>query len=70
MAERLTPQTLDLEVWGSSLVRRIVSLDEERYSTLSLFAQVYKWEPTTYCWGEGLASFPVRSSNTPMHALC
>ena len=42
MAERLTPRTLDLEVRGSSLARRVDSLDKEFYSTLlSLFAQMY-----------------------------
>ena len=51
MAERLTPGTLDLDVRGSSLARRIVSLDKELYSTLSLFTQVYKWVPVTYCRG-------------------
>jgi len=25
--------------------------DKELYSTLSLFSQVYKWVPATYCWG-------------------
>ena len=35
--------TLDLEVRGSSLAGRIVSLDKELYSTLFLFTQVYKW---------------------------
>ena len=49
MAEWLTPQTLDLEVWGSSLTCRLVSLDKELYSTLSLFTQVYKWVPVAYC---------------------
>ena len=29
MAERLTPVTLDLEVRGSSLARRVLSLDKE-----------------------------------------
>ena len=43
VAKWLTPQTQDLEVWGLSLARRIVSLDRELYSTLSLFTQVYKW---------------------------
>ena len=47
MAERLTPQTLDLEVQRSSLAIRIVSLDKELYSTLSLFTQVYKWVTVT-----------------------
>ena len=51
MAERLTPRTLDLEVRGSSLARRVVSLDQELYSTLSLFIQVYKWVLATYCEG-------------------
>ena len=51
VAEWLTPRTLDLEVRGSSLRRRVVLLDEELFSTLSLFIQVYKWVPGTYCWG-------------------
>ena len=61
----------DLEVRGSSLVRRVVSLYKELYSTLSLFTQVYKWVQATYCWGvpcDGLASRPGGSSNTAMHA--
>ena len=37
VAEQLTPRTLDLEVWDSSLVRCVVSLDKELCSTLSLF---------------------------------
>ena len=45
VAERLTTRTLDLEVRGSSLARRAVSLDKELYSTLFLFTQVYKWVP-------------------------
>ena len=51
MAERLTLPTPDLEGRGSSLARRVVSLDKELYCTLSLFTQVYKWVPATYCWG-------------------
>ena len=51
VAEWLTPQTPDLEVRDSSLARRLVSLGKELYSTLSLFTQVYKWVPATYCWG-------------------
>ena len=51
VAERLTPRTLDLEARGSSLARRVFSLDKELNSTLSLFTQVYKWVPATYCWG-------------------
>ena len=50
MAERLTPRTLDLEVRGSGLARGVVSLDKKLYSTLSLFNQVHKWVPATYCW--------------------
>jgi len=49
VAEKLTPQTLDLDVRGSSLARRIVFLDKEIYSTLSLFTQLYKWVLATYC---------------------
>ena len=41
IAKHLTPQTLDLEVRGSSLARRIVSLDKELYSTLPPVPQVY-----------------------------
>ena len=74
MAERyLTPQTPDMEDRGSSLARRIVSLDNELYSTLSLLTQVYKWVPVTYWRGvpcNGLASHPGESSNTPGHASC
>ena len=52
MTEWLTPQTPDLEARGSSLARRVVSLDKELYPTLSLFTQlVYKWVPATNCWG-------------------
>ena len=67
-------QTLDLEVRGSSLARRVVSLDKELYSTMSLFTQVYKWVPATYCWGnpvrDGLAFRPGGSSNTRRYASC
>ena len=35
MAEQLIPGKLDLEVRGSNLARRVVSLDRELYSTLS-----------------------------------
>ena len=51
MAEWLAPGTPDLEVRGSSLARRVVSLNKELYCTLSLFTQVYKWVPAIYCWG-------------------
>ena len=62
VAEQLKPRTPDLEVRGSSLARRVVSLDKELYSTLSLFTQVYKWVPATYCWGVTLrwTSIPSR----------
>ena len=45
VAEQLTSRTL---VGGLSLARRLVSLDKEVYSTLSLLTQVYKWIPATY----------------------
>ena len=51
VVEWLTAETPDLEVRGSSLARRVVSLDKELYSTLCLFTCVYKWIPATYCWG-------------------
>ena len=62
VAEWLTPRTPDLEVRGSSLAHHVVSLDKELYSTLSLFNQVYKWVPVTYCWGVTLrwTSIPSR----------
>ena len=41
VAKWLTPRTLDLEVRDTSLRRRVVLLDEELFSTLSLFTQVY-----------------------------
>ena len=71
MAERLTPRSPELEVRGSSPARRVASLDKELYSTLSLFAQVYKWVPASYCWGITLrwtTSRPGGRSNTPRHA--
>ena len=39
MAGRLTLPTPDLEGRGSSLPHRVVSLDKELYSPLSLFTQ-------------------------------
>ena len=39
VAELLTPQTLDLEISGSSLACRVVSLDEELYSMLVTYCQ-------------------------------
>ena len=47
----LTPRNPDLEVRDSPLVRSVLSLDKELYSTLSLFTQVYKWVPVTFCGG-------------------
>ena len=49
VAAGLTPRTLDLEVRGSSLARRVVSLDKELYSTLCLFTRVFKSVPPTNC---------------------
>ena len=62
VAEWLTARTPDLEVRGSGHARRVVSLDRELYYTLSLVTQVYKWIPTTYCWGVTLrwTSIPSR----------
>ena len=57
MAEQLTPQTPDLEVWGSSPARRVVSLDKKLYSTFSPLTQVYKWVAATYPIQEGVAIF-------------
>jgi len=42
-----TMMILDLEVGGSKLACRVVSLDKGLYSTLPLFTQVYKWVPAT-----------------------
>ena len=53
---------------GLSLACHVVSLDKELYSTLSLFTQVYKGVPATYCWGvtRQWSRIPSRrSSNTP-----
>ena len=53
MAEQLTPQTLDLEVWGSIPTHRVVSLDKKLYSTFSPLTQV----AATYPIQEGVAIF-------------
>ena len=42
-----TMMILDLEVGGSKLAFRLVSLDKGLYTTLSLFTHVYKWVPAT-----------------------
>ena len=67
MAECLTPQTPNLEDRDSSLACCVVSLDKELYYTLSLFTQVYKWVPVTYCWGlPWMDLHPLQGgSNTP-----
>ena len=59
VAERLT-STSDLETRGSSLARRVVSLEKKLYSTL--FTQVYKRVLAAYCWGVTLrwTSIPSR----------
>ena len=60
VVERSTPEILDLEVRGSSLARRVVSLDKELFSihfNLSLFTQVYKWVPVTYHLGSPTMDF-------------
>ena len=49
VAELFTAGTPNLEVQGSSLTHRVVSLDKELYATLCLFTQVYKW--VLHCWG-------------------
>ena len=49
VADQLTPRTPDLDVRGSSLACRVVSLDKEPHSTLPLFTLVYKWVLATYC---------------------
>ena len=61
MAEWLTPQTPDLEVQDSSRASRVVSLDDDVYSTLSLFTQVYKWVLATHCWGVTLRLYGILS---------
>ena len=50
VTERLTTRTPDLEFRGSSLACLFfLLLDKKLYSILSLFTQVYKWLPATYC---------------------
>ena len=63
MAERLTPVTLDLEVRGSSLARRVLSLDKE-LTPLCLSS------PSCIDGCDGLESRPGGSSNTPRHGSC
>ena len=59
MAERLTLPTPDLEGRGSSLARRVVSLDKELYSPLSLFTQgAVVWKPMGLALTRGFNSNP------------
>ena len=51
VAKLFAPGTPDLEVQGSSLTHRIVSLDNKLYATLFRFTQLYKWVLAIYCWG-------------------
>ena len=66
----------DLEVRSLSLAHHVVSLDKERYSTLSLFTQGDKWVLVLYWWEVALrwTSIPSRGGgggkNTPRHASC
>ena len=48
LAERLTPRSPDPEV--RSLTHRLVFLDKELYSTLSLFTEL-PWVSATHCRG-------------------
>ena len=43
----------DPKIGGSrlGLGHRVVSIDKELYSTLSLFTVLDKWLPATQCWG-------------------
>ena len=70
VAERLKPQTTDMEVWGSSLTRLVVSFN--RQGTLLHCGSLHPGVLPTFCWGGGpcneLASCPEGSSNTPRHA--
>lgn len=54
VADRLTSQTPDQEVRGSSIARRVVSFHKELYFNLPLFSQVYKWVQPC----DGLATRP------------
>ena len=53
------------EVRDSSLARCVVSLERELYSTLSLFTEVHKWLPATYCWGGGGGLVTLRWTSIP-----
>ena len=64
----------DQKVGGStpSPCHCVVSLDKKLYPTLSLYTQMYKWVPGTYCcdklW-DGLASHPEGSCDSPVHFM-
>ena len=53
----------------SSLARRVVSLDKELYSTLSLYTQVYRWVTATYCQGVTLRSTSIPSGGVQQYSL-
>ena len=72
MVEWLTPRTLDVEVRGSSLARRVVSLGKELYSTGTLLClsslrciNGYQQHTAEGHPCDGLTSRPGGSSNTP-----
>lgn len=67
MAERLTPRDPDLEVHGSSLARRVVSLDKELYSTLSF---VYKWVPVSRPGGVAVLLAMLHDKETVINSSC
>ena len=42
---------LDLRIWDqASPLALFPHTRKELYSTLSVFTQLYKWVPATYCW--------------------
>ena len=70
VAEQLTPRTPDLEVRGSSLARRVVSLDKNftppcLSSLRCTYGYVRHTAEGSPC--DGLAFRPGGSSNTPRH---
>ena len=72
MAEWLTPRTLDVEVRGSSLARRVVSLGKELYSTGTLLClsslrciNGYQQHTAEGYPCDGLTSRPGGGNNTP-----
>ena len=56
--------------FARSCAARFARPNRRAYSQVT---QLYKWVPSTYCWGQpcdGLASCPGSSSNTPRFASC